>query len=154
KPPDAADKPAIARVRGVEHEERDCATDMAALFMRMQGGLAKMEPLDKFVANNIRDAIKIAQNTDATPENPNLATTGDSTPGIEDKMRAAQADIGQFRFGTAMGKQQNCETALERIIVVLSRRREPDAKLEKQIAELARDLQRILNDQRELTKRT
>ena len=69
-------------------------------------------------------------------------------------MHAAQAEILQFRFGVAMSKQQNCEAALERIITVLSRRREPDEKMLQEIAEVKRDLTRILEQQKQLTQQT
>lgn len=145
------------QVKALEHEQRDCATDMKTLFDRMLQAMAKMEQLDKWVAKNIGDSIGIAQNTDATPENPTLATTGDPFPSVEDKMRAAQEHIrGKevFEFGMAGGKQRASEVALERIITVLSRRRDIDKDLLKDIDKAKRDLQKILDKQKELTRQT
>jgi len=145
------------QVKALEHEQRDCATDMKTLFDRMLQALAKMQLLDKWVAKNIEDSIAIAQNTDATPENPNLATTGDPFPSIEDKMRSAQEHIrGKevFEFGMAGGKQRSSEVALERIITVLTRRRDIDKDLLKDIDKAKRDLQKILDKQKELTRQT
>jgi hypothetical protein len=158
KPADCS-KDEQGQVRALEHEQRDCANDMRALFDRMTQALAKMMELDKWVAKNIDDAIKIAQNTDATPENPDLATTGDPYPGIEDKMRAAQADVSgkngePYGFGIANGRQRGAETGLERIITVLSRRRDVDQALMREIDQSRRELQRILDKQRELIKQT
>ncbi len=155
KKPSEATKEEQGQVKALEHEERDCATDMQALYARMLSASAKMAELDKWVANNIDAAIKIAQNTDATPDKPDLATTGDPFPGIEDKMRAAQADIREtFSFGTAGGKQRAAETGLERIITVLSRRRDVDKELMKEMEQANRELRKIIEQQKELTKRT
>ena len=159
KRPTEATKDEQGQVKALAHEQRDCANDMKQLFDRMTQALAKMMDLDKWVAKNIDDAIKIAQNTDATPENPDLAAGGDPHPGIEDKMRAAQSDIlgkdnEPYGFGMAGGKQRAVETGLERIITVLSRRRDVDQQLMRDIDQSKRDLQRILERQRELTKQT
>ncbi|HEY3319361.1 MAG TPA: hypothetical protein VGP72_02655 [Planctomycetota bacterium] len=155
KKPSEATKEEQGQVTGLSHEQRDCATDMRALFERMTQAYAKMMELDKFVAKNIDDAIKIAQNTDATPDKPDLATTGDPSPGIEDKMRAAQTQIkDNFAFGTAGSKQRGAETGLERIITVLSRRRDVDKEMMKDIQRTANELRNILERQRELLKRT
>ncbi|MCY3024538.1 MAG: hypothetical protein NTW87_36650, partial [Planctomycetota bacterium] len=159
KKPAAATKEEQGQVKALEHEQRDCATDMKALFERMTAALAKMMELDKWVAKNIGDAIKIAQNTDATPEKPDLATTGDPYPSIEDKMKAAQADISgkdnePYGFGIAGGKQRAAETGLERIITVLTRRRDVDEALMRDVERTRQELQRILERQRDLTKRT
>ena len=158
KKPGDATKEEQGQVKGLEHEQRDCVTDMNSLYERMLKARAKMEGLDKFVFKNIDDSIKIAQNTDATPENPDLAATGDHFPSIADKMTAAQSDIrgdtAGFGFGAANDKQKAGETALERIITVLSRRREPDQKLIQDAKEARAELQKILEQQRTLTKQT
>ena len=87
-------------------------------------------------------------------ENPDLAKTFDASPGIEDKMNAAQSDIVRFNFGVAGGKQRAVETALQNIIKVLSRRRTIDQKLLNEIAAAKKQAQENLDKQRELTKQT
>lgn len=154
KLPSEATKDELTNVKGLEGRERECAGDMKVLFGRMTSALAKMLELDKFVAKNIDDAIKIAQNTDATADNVNLATTGDTTPSIEEKMTAAQNDIARFSFGTAGGKQRACETALTRIIDVLSRRQAIDKKLLEDMRRAKEEAERILKEQKKLTERT
>ena len=152
-----ASKEEQGQVKALEHEQRDCATDMKTLSERMLQAIAKLEMVDKFLWTNVKDAFAIAQNTDATPENPELAKTGDPFPGVEDKMRSAQEHIrGKevFEFGMAGGKQRAAETALERIITVLSRRRDVDKDLLKDIEKSKKDLQRILEQQKELTRQT
>ena len=57
-------------------------------------------------------------------------------------------DVSHFEFGMAGGKQRAAEAALERIIVVLSRRREPDKQLLKELANIRRELQRALTNRR------
>ncbi len=151
KQPTDATKDELNEVKGLEHKERDCASDMKLLFLRMTQALAKMQSLDKAVAKNIEDAIKIAQNTDAA-ENKDISTAGDPTPGIEDKMTAAQADIAKFNFGTANGKQRASENALQAIITALSRRREIDSKLLKQLSEAVKQAEKNLEEQKRLTK--
>jgi hypothetical protein len=70
-------------------------------------------------------------------------------------MRAAQTDIREtFSFGTANGKQKSAEGGLERIITVLSRRRDVDKELMKEMEQANRELRKILEQQKELTKRT
>ncbi len=152
KQPTEATKDEVNEVKGLEHKERDCASDMKALFLRMTQALAKMQGIDKFVAKNIEDSIKVAQNTDATTENQNISTAGDPAPSIEDKMIAAQLDIAKFNFGTANGKQKASETALATIIVYLSRRPGIDKQLPKDIEAALKEAERILAKQRELTK--
>ena len=157
KRPNECSKDEQGQVRALSHEQRDCANDMKTLFDRMTQVLAKMMDLDKWVAKNVDDAIKIAQNTDATPDNPNLAVANDPYPGIEDKMHAAQTEIlghdnEPYGFGMAGGKQHAAETGLERIITVLSRRRDVDQQLMREIEQSRRELQRILEKQRELIK--
>ncbi|HYG74543.1 MAG TPA: hypothetical protein VEK08_06020 [Planctomycetota bacterium] len=155
KKPSEATKEEQGQVKGLEHEQRDCATDMQALFQRMLQAQAKMAALDKWVATNIEAAINIAQNTDASPDKPDQSTTGDPYPGIEDKMRAAQNDIREtFSFGTAGAKQKNAEGGLERIITVLSRRRDVDKEMMKDIEQASRDMKKILDQQRDLIKKT
>jgi len=159
KRPSECNKDEQGQVRALSHEQRDCANDMKVLFDRMTQVLAKMMDLDKWVAKNIDDAIKIAQNTDATPDNPNLAVANDPYPGIEDKMRAAMTDIlghdnEPYGFGMAGGKQHAAETGLERIITVLSRRRDVDQQLMREIEQSRRELQRMLEKQQQLIKDT
>ncbi|MFH0939295.1 MAG: hypothetical protein V1899_08440 [Planctomycetota bacterium] len=161
KKPAAMTNDEKGQIKALEIEQRDCVTNMAALNVRMLQALAKMQELDKWVAKNINDAIRIAQNSDATPENPDLAVTGDPHPSIEDKLRAAQNDIRlkdkeniASDFGIAGSKQRGAETGLERMIIVLSRRREMDQQLLKDISQTRRELQRILDRQRQLTQKT
>jgi hypothetical protein len=142
-------------VKGLEHDQRDCASDMENLLNKMLAARGKMESVDKWIAKNISDAIAIAQNTDATPENPTLASTGDKYPGIKDKMIGAQNDISGFLFGTAGAKQKGVETGLERVITVLGRRRETDYKKTlDEIKESMRELSKSLEEQRRLTQDT
>ncbi len=152
KQPADASKEELSDVKGLEHKERDCASDMKILFVRMTQALAKMQSLDKFAAKNIEDSIKVAQNTDATSDNPNITATGDPTPGIEDKMTGAQNDIAKFNFGTANGKQRASETALQTIITYLSRRKKLDEQLMRDIDAAKKELQRILDEQKQLTR--
>ena len=139
-------------MKGLEHKERDCASDMKALFLRMTQALAKMQGLDKFAAKNIEDSIKVAQNTDVTSDSQATSVAGDPIPGIEDKMTAAQADIAKFNFGTANGKQIASENALQTIITYLGRRREIDKQLMKDIEAAKKEAQRILDEQKKLTQ--
>jgi len=148
-----ASKEELGQVKGLEHEERDCVTDMQNLFVRMTQAMAKMQQLDKFAYKNIEDSIKIAQNTDATPDNPDLATTGDTQPSIEDKMRGAQNDIQKFGFGIAGGKQRAAEQGLQRIITVLMRRRDVDKQLMKDIEAARKNLEKVRDEQRNITRK-
>jgi hypothetical protein len=155
KDPASATKEEIGQVKGLEHEQRDCATDMKALEARMEQAMAKMLDLDKWVHKNISDAYKIAQNSDATPDNPDLPVGSDKTPSIQDKMNEAQTAIREkFNFGMAIGLQRNSETGLERIITVLSRRREPDQQILRDIDDAKRNLQKVLEQQKDLHKKT
>ena len=155
KDPATASKEEIGQVKGLEHEQRDCATDMKALEARMEQAMAKMLDLDKWVHKNISDAYKIAQNSDATPDNPDLPVGSDKTPSIQDKMNEAQTTIREkFNFGMAIGLQRNSETGLERIITVLSRRREPDQQILRDIDDAKRNLQKVLEQQKDLHKKT
>src|SRR5579862_462237 len=154
KQPTEASKDELNEVKGLSNKQRDCAVDMKNLFTRMTMALAKMQGLDKFVAKNIEDSIRIAQNTDATTENKDITTTGDAAPGIEDKMTAAQADITKFNFGTANGKQKASETALQTIITYLTRRKDIDAKTMKELEEMKKIALQNRDDQRKLNEAT
>src|SRR6185436_13936587 len=69
-------------------------------------------------------------------------------------MADAQNKINSFSFGMAIHAQKGAEQGLERIITVLSRRREPDKQLMRDIDDAKRNLQKVLEQQKELTKKT
>jgi hypothetical protein len=80
KDPKAASKEEKAEVGGAQSAQKDCANDMEYLHTRMQIAFSQVQARDPFAAKNILDALKLAGNTDATPEEPDLPKGADPIP--------------------------------------------------------------------------
>jgi hypothetical protein len=137
-------------IKQVSLEQRDRSLEMKALYEKMVQAFAKMNELDKFAAKNIKDAFAIAQNAEATLDK--LDSGGGES--IEDKMKSAQSRIASHSYSAASADQKASEAALERIILVLTRRRDVDKELMKEISQARKDMDRALEKQKELTQKT